>query len=241
MTETLSVVEFIWNLPASWLDYNLYTLSNQTQLPLEIVVTNSSSNDAMFDAATKVCAKYPLVRMIEARRERLNLSHSINVAIRASRGTYTMMTNMDRLFSPNFLEKVYDLMAPNLMVTCNNWNLPMGLDLGSMDTLFDRWDSIVAQAEIPKKFSVGTAICVEREWFVKVHGFDEARCPLLYADSDLILRGGKDGWDDTLYIRDDIAPVLHIGHPTRIGCRYGGKYPDRSLPVARNPSGWGEV
>lgn len=239
MTETLSVVEFIWNLPASWLDYNLYTLSNQTQPPLEIIVTNSSSDDTMFDEATKVCAKYPLVRMVEARRERLNLSHSINVAIRASRGTYVMMTNMDRLFAPNLLEGVYDILAPNRMITCHTLNLPMGLDLGSVDTIFDRWDSVVAQADAPKTVHVGSIICVEREWFVKVHGFDENRCPLLYADSDLILRGGKDGWDDTRYVSGDI--VLHIGHPSRISCGYGGKYPDQSLPVVRNPNGWGEV
>jgi glycosyltransferase involved in cell wall biosynthesis len=258
---TLSVVEAIWNLPPYWLDYNLKSLSSQTNPPLEIVVTNTSSDDNSFAGIEAVCAKYPLVRMIAARRNKLNISHALNVGIKAAHGEYVMLTSIDRIFSANFLERVYGLMGPNYMVHSTSHNLPEGMDMGDVDTLMDRWDEILEKAVPSEKYAIGSIVCVERAWLLKVHGLDEEHCPFLYCDSDLIRRGDKDGWDDTRHVDEEAAKILtgdrdwrdktrridrnaahilHIGHPSRIGAGYGGFLPDKSYPVVRNPNGWGE-
>lgn len=238
---TLSIVEAIWNLPGSLLDCNLATLTRQTEPPLEIVIVNASSSHELFAEAEAVCAKYPLVRMVSAPYMAFNLSRNLNVGIRESRGEYVMLTAIDQLFSANFLSEVYRLMGPGRVVGSTRGDLPAGVDIGGADTLIERWESIVALAIPPQKFSPGTIICVSREWLHEVHGFDETRCPYNYTDSDLLTRAQMCnlatpdvGWGP--------AYVLHMSHPRNIPLYYTPSgMPDRNLPIVRNPNGWGQI
>jgi len=91
---------------------------------LEVVVTNASSNPEIFDAVTRVCAKYPLAKMVEHRQDVFNFSRCQNVAIQATSGNYVMYTCIDKLFSKRFMEEVYRLIAPNLMVNIRQFPTP---------------------------------------------------------------------------------------------------------------------
>jgi len=239
--DTLSVIEAIWNLPGNWLDYNLMTLSSQTSPPLEIIVVNGSPDPGFFKQTEDVCAKYPLVKMVPAVHPWFNLAYSYNVAIQASQGTYVMATCIDKLFSHRFLEEVYRLMAPNCMVTSNSYHLPIGLDLGDVNTLMDRWEEVYPQRIIQNLFAIGTIMCVEREWLFKVRGFDEINHPFNYNDSDLMLRGVQDGFGAYPIVNEGVAQVLHIGHPSTLYSGFGGHYPDATRPIVRNPEHWGNL
>jgi len=241
MEDTLSVIEAIWNLPGSWLDYNLMTLSSQTKPPLEVVVINASPDPGFFKETEDVCAKYPLVRMVAAPHPRFNLAYSYNVAIQASQGKYVMATCIDKLFSHRLLEEVYRLMAPACMVTSNSYHLPMGFDLGDVNTLMDRWDTVYANRIIQNLFAIGTFMTVEREWLFKVRGFDEINHPFNYNDSDLMLRGVQDGFGPYPFANEEVAQVLHIGHPSTLYSGFGGHYPDATRPIIRNPGHWGNL
>ena len=238
---SLSVVESVWNLPGKLLDYNLATLTRQTALPLEIVIVNASPDKALFAEIEAVCAKYPLVRMIAAPLGNFNLSRNLNVGIRASLGEYVLLTACDQLFSPNLLENVYSILAPRRVIGSMRADLPLGFDLGEAESLVDRWGDVVAQAIPPQKFSPGTIICVERAWLDEVHGLDETRCPYNYCDSDLLTRAQVAGlqianlsWGDTR--------ILHMSHPRNNTLYYiTSGMPDRSLPIVRNPTGWGQI
>lgn len=238
---TLSTVQVTWNLPLDRLDYSLWTLANQTEPPLEMVVVNASSDEFMFQQGCDICGKYTRVKMIAARTGNFNLSRLQNIGIQHTSGEYVMVATQDKLFSPRFIGEVCKLMGPNYQVVADSHSLPIGLDLGPTDKLFDRWEWLLAQ-RIPKAtFAVGTILCVEREWLFKVRGYDEVRSPFNYNDSDLIMRGGKDGWDDNRVVDANIAQVLHIGHGSTLGRGFGGDPPDMNLPVVRNPDGWGEL
>lgn len=238
----ISVVESIWNLPGSLLNYNLATLTRQTKEPLEIIIVNASSDTTRFTEIETVCAKYPLVRMIRAPFDKFNLSRNLNVGIKAAEGEYVMLTAVDQLFSPTVLAEVYRMVSPNRVVQSNRADLPLAFDLGEADTVSERWDSLMAQAIPPTKFAIGAIICTTREWLHKVHGLDETRTPYNYCDSDLLERTQLDnlqavdiGWDK--------AQVLHVSHPRNNPLYYGcgGRFPDRSLPIIRNLEGWGNV
>jgi len=241
MPDTISVVEAIWNLPASWLDYNLCTLSNQTMPPLEVVVTNASSNLALFDAVTGVCAKYPLVKMVEHKQDVFNFARCQNVAIQATQGKYVMVTCIDKLFSKRFMEEVYRLVAPRTMVTSDSSQLPIGLDLGDVNTLMDRWDSIFAHRFISNVSATGTIMATERDWLFKIRGFDEVNHAFNFNDSDLMLRAVQDGFGPFVATNGDIGQVLHIGHPSTLYNSWGGSYPDANRPIIRNPGRWGNI
>ena len=86
-------------MPGKLLNYNLATLTEQTEPPLEIVVVNASFDKTFFAEAESVCAEYPLVRMIAAPMPTFNLSRNTNVGTRASKGDFVMLTAMDQLFS----------------------------------------------------------------------------------------------------------------------------------------------
>lgn len=238
---TLSTVQVIWNLPVERLDYSLWTLANQTEPPTEMIVVNASSNDLLFQQACDICNKYNRAKMIAARTNQFNFSQLQNVGIKHTLSEYVMITTVDKLFSPLFIGEVYKLMGPNYQVVADSHSLPIGLDLGRTDSLFDKWEWLLTQ-RIPKHtFAVGTIMCVERAWLFKVHGFDEIRTPFNYNDSDLILRGGKDGWEPNEVVDANIAQVLHIGHEPTLGRGFGGDPPDMNLPVVRNPQRWGEL
>jgi hypothetical protein len=239
--DTLSVIEAIWNLPGSWLDYNLMTLSSQTCPPLEIVVVNASPDPGFFKQTEDVCAKYPLVKMVPAVHPKFNLAYSYNVAIQASQGTYVMATCIDKLFSHRFIEEVYSLMAPRCMVTSNSFHLPIGFDIGDVNTLMDRWQEVYSHRIIQSLFAVGTIMAVEREWLFKVRGFDEINHPFNYNDSDLMLRGTQDGFGPYPIVHEEIAQCLHIGHPSTLYSGFGGHYPDATRPTVRNPEHWGNM
>jgi len=238
---TLSIVEAIWNLPGSLLNYNLATLTRQTAPPLEIVVVNASSNQALFAEAEAVCAKYPLVRLVAAPYMTFNLSRNLNVGIRESRGEYVLLTAADQLFSPNLLEEVYRTMGPGRVVGSTRGDLPIGFDLGDAATLVERWGDLLAKSIPPQKFSPGTIICTTSEWLHRVRGLDEVRCPYNYCDSDLLTRTQMDGLQP-VSLGWGPAQILHIAHPRNNALYYiTSGMPDRNLPVVRNPDGWGRI
>lgn len=238
---TLSVVESVWNLPGSLLNYNLATLARQTVPPLEIVIVNASPDEKFFAEIEAVCAKYPLVRMIAAPKDTFNLSRNLNVGIRASQGEYVLLTACDQLFSPNLLGAVYPLLASRVVIGSMRADLPLNFDLGDADSLVDRWDDVVAQAIQPQKFSPGTIICVEKTWLDEVHGLDETRCPYNYCDSDLLTRAHVAGLRAFNLSWGDIQ-ILHMSHPRNNELYYiTSGMPDRSLPIIRNPNGWGQT
>lgn len=240
MKPTLSIVEPIWNLPGRLLDCNLATLTRQTEPPLEIVIVNASPDEAMFANIEAVCNRYG-VRMINAPYLAFNLSRNLNVGIRAAEGEYVLLTAVDQLFPAETLAAVYPSLAPRRIVQAMRGDLPIGFDVGEPSTIIDRWGAILEAAIPPSKFSVGTIICAPREWLYSVGGFDEARCPYNYCDSDLLTRAQVDGIEMAI-ISWDRAKILHMAHERNIPLYYmPSGMPDNSLPIVRNSNGWGQI
>ena len=236
---TLAISDVVWSYPASWLEYNLWTLSNQSVPPTEIMVMDASINPAYHQAYAEVCARYPLAVHVHIPQAWPNYAYCQNVGIQTSHSEYMGFINMDRLFSYHYTEEVYKHLSPKCMINSNARFLPMGLDLGDPNTIFDRWDYLMSITLPQDKIQVGTLICVARDWLIKARGFDEYYTPFLYSDSDLMGRHETDGGDVPFFLDEREASVLHIGHPPSVNMGYGGSYPDPNWPALRNPNGWG--
>jgi len=159
---TLCISEVVWSYPASWLNYNLWTLSNQSQPPTEIMVVNASINPLFSQAYAEVCAQYPRVVMVLAPQSWPNYSYCQNLGIQASTAEYIGFVNMDRLFSYHYTEEVYKHLSPKCMVNSNARFLPRDYDLGDPATLFDRWDYLMS-ITLPQDKLQGGTLSVWRE------------------------------------------------------------------------------
>jgi glycosyltransferase involved in cell wall biosynthesis len=237
---TVSIVEPIWNLPGRLLDCNLATLTQQAEPPLEIIIVNASPDERLFASIEVVCKKYG-VRMISAPYPTFNLSRNLNVGIRATEGEYVLLTAVDQLFPTSMMSEIYLRLVPGRVIQATRGDLPIGFDVGEPSTIVERWDELLKACIPPAKFPPGTIICAHREWLFSVGGFDETRCPYNYCDSDLLTRAQVDGIEMAI-IGWDRAKILHMAHERNIPLYYmPSSMPDRSLPIVRNPNGWGQI
>lgn len=211
----LSIVLFAWKLSPTLLQPSLWTLSHQTTAPLEIVFVNTSPDSDVSAAYQNECAKYPLVRCITATQEKLNLSKSLNIGIRNTSplADYVMTTSVEMLFSSNLLETLEVIMTPDVIGETPRGDLPIGYEWGNVETLYDRWPEFTAHCLTPiHKRSPGAVICIRRDWWFEVRGYDEVNTPYNYNDSDLLSRAEASGLR-SIPIPWEVCQVLHLGHP----------------------------
>ncbi len=237
----LSVVEVIWKMPVRVLDWNLATLQGQKVLPDEVVLVNANPDMDEAAAVNRVCAKYPIVRVVDAPRGGFNLAWMCNVGIQESKGKYLLLTAMDNLFSQDMIAGVYKAVCPGGLIECSRGDLPIGYNLGEPETIHARWPKLLDDLYPGSiQSSPGTIIGLPKEWLEKVHGFDETRNPYTYTDSDLLTRAWVDGLH-RVGLGWQQVQVLHLSHPRNDALYYGvgGEYPDNTLPVVRNLGGWG--
>lgn len=215
----LSITLFLWKLVPHFgtvgnlLHGSLWTLSNQTRQPLEIIFVNAAADLALAEEVRRVCQEYPLVKVIDAPQEDLNLSRNFNIGIRASSpgADYVMATNPEFLFSPTVLETLLGLMSPTTSGFLPCGMLPRHTDIGEPKTVWDRWPELVSQVAT-KEPPAGILSCLPREWVFKVRGYDEIKTPYNNNDSDLAWRAHLDGLKYQ-YVPWEQCQMLHRWHP----------------------------
>ena len=234
----ISVVVPTWGQDTVRLERMIYTLVNQTQPPLEIIIVDGGPDHRY----NLVKLRSRLVRVIQAHIPILNLSYLFNVGIRHARGEYVMTTGNDRLFSREFIEVASRQMNPAAML-CATWGMTTEKADFSGD-IFARWDELLSYVMegSTDKINPGTFQITPRSWLEKVRGFDE-EMPYHFIDSDITGRAKRDGlfWPGVSYLD---AQVIHQWHPEpkldkvkRVKLREF----ERKQGVVRNPNGWGEL
>lgn len=212
--------------------------------PLEVIVVDTSTDAKIVGQVAKVVHSYAKARLLYRRSKRFNKPWALNVGIKAaSTTTYIATTDMDFMFSRNFIQKVVNrLHKGNSFVMAEAHRLQPGTNL---KTPFKDWDKLCTQSTSwpGPTGGEGTIQAAHYEWWHKVRGYDERfKGGLGGMDTDLWLRAQKDG----LTIRKILfskAQALHQHHPrSRMkekGCSKI-QWNVKRLKVVRNPRGWGE-
>lgn len=246
----ISFVTMTWERPPHMLERSLWTLSHQTIAPLEIVVTEASPTEERHVETRDLCARYPLARLVEARWSRFNVSRGFNCSITRAdpRAEYVAVIGSELLFSENFVEALSSKLGPRRLVRSSCAVLPEGVSVmngpAPIREDWERYCKICEQIPENTHMAYGAVICIEREWWFRVRGYDEARRPYSFPDIDIhdrAMRSGLEIWG----VPWSEAQVIHPHHPrSRLFFEISGYEVDArgvDKEIVRNLGGWGEL
>lgn len=234
----ISVVIAIWHYLIDTLERTIFTLSNQSCPPLEIIVIEGSMGYS--SEYRDLESEYPLLHIIHAPIGYLNLSKLNNIGILYALGDYIMITGADRLFSKNYMKEMSRLASESRVIISGWGTLPETTDISG--NVHSRWDKLCEQI-IPGssiKVNPGCAIVLHRDWLLENRGYDE-KYPFLYSDSSIIARAERSGLKRKVVMFDK-AQALHKAHAPSELMHISGVTLDKlyaETGAIRNLEGWG--
>lgn len=250
----LSVCIGVLSVDLNTLLPELWQLTHQTVDPLEIMLINASPDPEYSAALRTAAAEFaPLLRFIDAPQHgnptdasfgyTYNSSRAANIGIKQSSpdAQFICFISAGLLFNETALEGLSEVMEPGALCEAQMTLLPANYELGDIATLWERWNDLVEHLDAHSRtlsFAPGSLMCAERDWYFKIHGFDEENYPMAYNDSDLHHRAQLDG------VRFKVVPwgkmqMVHIIHPRRYQLP---AYPDgHETTIIRNGEHWGEI
>jgi len=184
-------------------------------------------------------------------------SRAVNIAVKHSNrfARYILPTDLDMLFSPNFIEAV---LRTHLALKDRCFVISDALDLPpeAMAKVFDpvhEFDRLRDAATYRDCVGSGACQSTTRAWWHLVHGYDERLRGWGYEDDDLLTRARR---SRLLPITiQDRADMLHQWHETeasmaqrqgrvdefRQGYERNQRLCRENHSLVRNPDGWGEL
>jgi hypothetical protein len=226
----LSVCIVNWNTRQDLEEAIASVLASDPGLNLEVIVLDNASTD---DSADMVRNRFPGVKLLES-AENLGFARGYNRAAREASGRHLLVLNPDTVVRMGALRRLVEFMdsqpdagaaGPRLLnpdgtlqFSCRHFPTPMAAILRNtfLGRLLPRnrftrsylmadWDHTTAQ---PVDWVSGAAICIRRETWERVGGFDE-RFFMYAEDIDWCLRAQQAGW--TVYYVPDAVIVHRIG------------------------------
>jgi len=182
---------------------------------------------------------------------------AVNVAVKHSHpfARYILPTDLDMLFSPNFIEAV---LRTHLALRDRAFVISDALDLPPtlLSQVFDpvhEFDRLRAAATYRNCLGSGACQSATRAWWHLVHGYDERLCGWGYEDDDLLWRARRSQLLPVAIL--DRADMLHQWHEPESetmhrqgrGDEFRARYQRNqqlsreNRNVVRNPDGWGEL
>jgi GT2 family glycosyltransferase len=189
-----------------WLDACLSSLLNQDNAPpYRVLVVDNGSTDGSLD----VIERYPvdLVRVAS----NVGFSRGNNIGARNAGGNWLIFANNDMRFAPSFVATVTSELGTRadafaIDVEQRNWDGARSHGATRVRTpplrLFSRleFDETFPTSPTEVPFGNGGALCVDRDKFLSIGGFDER----MFAGSDdleLCWRAWVHGWSTTFVPR----------------------------------------
>lgn len=226
----LSVCIVNWNTRQDLEQAIASVLTSEAGLSLEVIVLDNASTDG---SAEMVRERFPGVTLLRS-GENVGFARGYNRAIGAARSRHVLALNPDTVVCPGALGRLVSFMdaqpdagaaGPRLLnsdgslqYSCRHFPTPMAAILRNTflgrlrprnrhtrSYLMADWDHGTAQ---PVDWVSGAALCLRREAWEQVGGFDEGF--FMYAeDMDWCLRAQQSGWK--VYYVPDAVIVHHIG------------------------------
>jgi len=209
---------------------------------LDIIVSDLDSDPDFRAKHEKTCKQHNVRHIYTETGDVWNISRARNVGIRNASADYVMTTDVDCVFTPDFIEAVLKNMAEDKIIHCRISDLPGNYD-GKLDDFF--WMNKVSILRPP--FGYGGCQVFSKKWAIKVHGFDEAYTVWGADDTDFYLRATQDGLESVWIERE--TSFFHQYHETENNEKNRSFVNENrtrlkltemeKLPIVRNESGWG--
>lgn len=166
----------------------LNDLLKQKEKDFEIIIADGFSEDG-----TKKCAE-PFNKQLGLRffqTKRKNVAAQRNYGASKSEGTYLVFLDADTRINPLFFKKVKKYILKQKGLLFIPYSLP-DKEYKQYQLLFDLGNIMVELSQkLPKRFSLGGSIIIERNYFGLIGGFDESL--FMAEDHELIQRAGEWG------------------------------------------------
>lgn len=206
LTTGITVVAMVHNRHDDRIQRFITFLTRQFVLPYEVIVIDTSLNATNQDFSQRVCQN---ITHISAPGDTINKAYAYNLALRQVESEYTLFTDIDILFHPDFLAKIAEMFKgnPQYFIQAVTTYLPPA-------TQTDDWIELLSLAkhygkEVSHRLSPGACQAALTSWFKSVHGYDERFVNLGGMDDDMMVRARKANLD-CIWI-DEIM-TLHQWH-----------------------------
>ena len=200
----------------------------EQSLPCKIIVVDYGSTDLSW--YPEIFYKDKRITLVEVKKdtEKFNKCRALNIGFKQVTTKYSLSTDIDCIFAPNFIEEVAKTLIakPKSVVLCQKIDL----------------DKKGKEIETHEPSASGSCIGIKTKWIKKVHGYDEFYTFWGREDNDLVDRAVADGYE-VAWITEKTS-LWHQWHlpasqKTLTDNDWYYKIPDK--PIIRNPNSWGEL
>lgn len=220
-------------------------LVHQNVLPLEVVVVDTSTNQEVRNNLARDADRFARVKLLQLTVSDFNKCWALNVGIQATRNDAKIIacTDLDFMFGRRMVGAIAERFNGHpAFVMAEPRRLGEDVDIRSP---FHKWSKLCRLAEVWSPLTndpgAGTIQAATREWWFKVHGYDQMfHGGLGGMDDDMRARAEKDNLVRR-WITFEEGEALHQWHP-RSGRKQTGSHRWFTWHpvVLKNPSGWGE-
>lgn len=210
---------------------------------IEVIVSDLDSSETYRKKHQAICETFNVKYIYTKTGQAWNISHSRNIGIRNATSDFVMVTDVDCIFTPSFVETAMKFVAPDRIVHCRISDLPQ-----SYDDAFDNFEWMSKSSTLRADFAMGGCQIFSRKWAEKVRGYDEAYVEWGADDTDFSYRAERSGLGLVWIERE--ATYFHQWHADfttwadrkqieRNRERLKLTQEDESYSIVRNPNGWG--
>lgn len=188
----------------------LDSLQKQSYKDFKVTFVDYGSQKNLGSNVQSLIRSYSFCRYISNETQGLpwNRSHALNTGIRLSESEFTMTSDIDLIFSENFIEEVVKQLDGSVELHANAYALPKG---------FKNWEKLGKNKKIkfPKRnlSALGLVQVVKTNTLKEIRGFDEYYRIWGAEDEDLSNRLREKGltikWIDL-----ERVPIYHQWHPS---------------------------
>jgi len=166
----------------------LNDLSKQSFNSFEVIIVDGNSKDKTKEITLSYKNKLDINFFISNRK---NVAAQRNFGAKQSRGNYVVFLDADTRINSFFLKKVNKIISKKKGLLFLPYSRP-DIEYKEYKPLFDLGNIFVELSQnLPKRFSLGGSIIIERNFFSTIGGFDESL--FIAEDHELIQRAGSWG------------------------------------------------
>jgi len=244
---SLSIVSMTWNRSGPRLRNLLNSLLVfQNLKPLEFIVVDTSTDSKSLSQSKSIVAQFPAARLIHFTQSSFNKCQALNVGIRATNPDVECIAcvDVDFIFSPNLVQAAMTRLesdTQNSFVMVEARRLPKTLDLAKFGGDTDELQELGLRPWGPSR-GRGSFQAAPRNWWFKVHGFDENfKGGLGGMDTDMAFRAEHDPEIQVTWIKFAEAQAYHQWHSysklRKVTEHLTRRHPD----IVKNEDGWGQI
>ncbi|TNE75068.1 glycosyltransferase [bacterium] len=202
----ISIITGYKNRETSRINRHLESLKNQTNYDFEYILVDYGSDDQYSQNVQSICKQYSFVKYIytDTKGWLWNRSHALNTGARAAKGDILMFSDVDMIYSTNFISNINEVFQEQRFYQCKFYLL---------DEFFNKYEDLENQKgafKMTDEGSKGACQILSKNVFFEIGGFDEFYHIWGREDADLANRLKVYGLLET-WIEDRVS-MFHQWH-----------------------------